>query len=281
MALDKREHETYAHSLRVRAYTIYLARAIGYPPALLPSLEQAALLHDIGKLSVPDCVLLKPGKLTEEEWGEMRAHAPFGAQILERIPFLKSAALIVRHHHERYDGTGYPDRLRGDRIPIGSRIFAFADTLDAMTSDRPYRKAPGFSVVGEEIARHIGTQFDPHIASLFLKVPIEQWERLRDRVEEVEAAGEKAARSDPCPSAYGVSSNRMAQLYSHGLPEQQALPTSVWLRFRIPPYHLRARCRGAQGVPKRAPFFAQRPVKYFASFAGDRFASGAVVWKCA
>jgi cyclic di-GMP phosphodiesterase len=197
LALDSREHETYAHSLRVRAYTVYLARAIGYPPALLPSLEQAALLHDIGKLAVPDSVLLKPGSLTEDEWELMRAHAQFGAQILGRIPFLKSAALIVRHHHERYDGTGYPDRLRGDRIPIGARIFGFADTLDAMTSDRPYRKAPGFGAVLDEISRHMGTQFDPHIASLFLKVPIEDWQRLRKRVDEIEASETQVANGDP------------------------------------------------------------------------------------
>jgi putative nucleotidyltransferase with HDIG domain len=178
-ALDAREHETFSHSLRVRAYTRYLARRAGYPPALLPSLEQAALLHDIGKIAVSDAILLKPAKLTTEEWVEMRKHPIAGDEILKRVPFLRPASAIVRHHHERFDGTGYPDALKGAQIPLGARLFAVADTLDAMTSDRLYRQAPGFDAAREEIRRWSGKQFDPHIAELFLKVSPAAWMQVR------------------------------------------------------------------------------------------------------
>jgi putative nucleotidyltransferase with HDIG domain len=178
-ALDAREHETFAHSLRVRAYTRYLARRGGYPPALLPSLEQGALLHDIGKIAVADAILLKPAKLTSEEWVEMRKHSIAGDEMLKRVPFLRPASAIVRHHHERFDGTGYPDALKGAEIPLGARLFTVADTLDAMTSDRSYRKGPGFEAARTEIQRHSGKQFDPHIVALFLKIPTATWMQVR------------------------------------------------------------------------------------------------------
>jgi len=183
LALDAREHETYAHSLRVRGYTLHLARLVSYPLALLPALGHAALLHDIGKIAVADAILLKPGKLTEEEWVQMRQHVLAGVQILNRIPFLKPSAPVVQHHHERYDGKGYPHGVAGERIPLGARLFALADTLDAMTSDRAYRKAVGLSEVRAEVARQRGWQFDPQIADLFLKVPEGVWLQIRDSVE--------------------------------------------------------------------------------------------------
>jgi putative nucleotidyltransferase with HDIG domain len=179
-ALDSREHETFSHSLRVRAYTRYLARRAGFPPALLPSLEQGALLHDIGKIAVADAILLKPAKLTAEEWVEMRKHPIAGDEILKRVPFLRPASAIVRHHHERFDGTGYPDGLKGPEIPLGARLFCVADTLDAMTSDRSYRKGPGFEAARKEIARCSGKQFDPHIVELFLKIPSATLIQVRD-----------------------------------------------------------------------------------------------------
>ena len=179
-ALDAREHETFSHSLRVRAYTRFLARRAGYPPALLPSLEQGALLHDIGKIAVADAILLKPGKLTEEEWVEMRKHPNAGDEILKRVPFLRPAGAIVRHHHERFDGTGYPDSLKGAEIPLGARLFSVADTLDAMTSDRTYRKGPGFEAAKAEFLRCSGKQFDPHIIELFLKIPPAAWVTVRE-----------------------------------------------------------------------------------------------------
>jgi HD-GYP domain-containing protein (c-di-GMP phosphodiesterase class II) len=145
----------------------------------LPSLEQGALLHDIGKIAVADAILLKPAKLTPEEWVEMRKHPTAGDEMLKRVPFLRPASAIVRHHHERFDGTGYPDGLKGAEIPLGARLFAMADTLDAMTSDRSYRRGPGVEAARTEIQRHSGKQFDPHIVELFLKVPSATWMQLR------------------------------------------------------------------------------------------------------
>jgi len=188
-ALDSREHETYSHSLRVRAYTRYLARRIGFPPALLPALEQGALLHDIGKISVADAILLKPAKLTPEEWTEMRKHPIAGENILKRVPFLRPASAIVRHHHERFDGTGYPDGLKGGEIPLGARLFTVADTLDAMTSDRRYRKGPGFEAAQKEVSQGSGKQFDPHIAELFLKIPPATWMKVREETPDSSISG--------------------------------------------------------------------------------------------
>ena len=182
-ALDARERETYAHSFRVRAYTLHLARWAGYPPLLLPDLERGALLHDIGKIAVSDAILLKPAKLTESEWEQMKKHPAAGEEILKRVPFLRRCLPIVRHHHERFDGRGYPDGLAGDAIPLGARVFAFADTLDAMTSDRCYRKAPGFAAAREEVRRYAATQFDPWIAQVFSRVPEEIWKDLRAQAE--------------------------------------------------------------------------------------------------
>ncbi len=162
-ALDAREHETFSHSFRVRAYASYLAREIGYPPVYQSQLEHGALLHDIGKIATSDSILLKPGRLTPQEWVEMKKHPVAGELILSHVPFLAPAAVIVRHHHESYDGSGYPDGLAKEEIPLGARVFAFADTMDAMTSDRPYRQAAGFEAVHQEVLRCSGTQFDPHI----------------------------------------------------------------------------------------------------------------------
>jgi HD-GYP domain-containing protein (c-di-GMP phosphodiesterase class II) len=164
----------------VRSYTRHLARRAGFPPALLPSLEQGALLHDIGKIAVADAILLKPAKLTPEEWVEMRKHPTVGDEILKRVPFLRPASAIVRHHHERFDGTGYPDALKGAEIPLGARLFSVADTLDAMTSDRSYRKGPGYEAARTEILRWSGKQFDPHIVELFLKIPPATWKEVRE-----------------------------------------------------------------------------------------------------
>jgi putative nucleotidyltransferase with HDIG domain len=183
-ALDAREHETYAHSLRVRAYTLYLARLVSYPPALMPPLAHAALLHDIGKIAVADSILLKPGKLTEEEWVQMRRHVSAGEEILNRIPFLRPSAPVVRHHHERYDGKGYPNGVAGEQIPLGARLFSLADTLDAVTSDRAYRKAKGLPEVYAEVSRGRGMQFDPQIADLFLKTPQGVWLQIRASLDE-------------------------------------------------------------------------------------------------
>jgi len=183
-ALDAREHETCAHSFRVRAYTLYLAMQVNYPRELIAELECAALLHDIGKISVPDSILLKPGRLTAEEFEQCKAHAVNGARILSSVPSLRGVAEIVRHHHEQWDGSGYPDHLEGETIPLGARLFTIADTLDAILSERCYRPANSFVAAKEEIIRCSRTQFDPAAVDAFLGVPEEQWLRLRVTAEE-------------------------------------------------------------------------------------------------
>ena len=175
-ALDAREKEIGSHSERVMNYTQLLADACGVKNAELSQMAKGALLHDIGKIGVSDIILLKPGKLTDEEWLEMKKHPQIGSEILAGIPFLKEAAEFVLSHHERFDGKGYPFGLRGQDIPLSARIFAIVDTLDAMTSDRVYRQALPFAVMLEEIKRCSGTQFDPEIVSLFLKIPKSAWE---------------------------------------------------------------------------------------------------------
>jgi putative nucleotidyltransferase with HDIG domain len=181
-ALDLKDSETEGHSKRVTAYAIALARAMGIPPDEIKVIARGAFLHDIGKMAIPDDILRKPGKLTPEEQTLMREHCARGYHMLRKIPFLAGAAEIVYCHQEFYDGNGYPNGLRGREIPIGARIFAVADTLDAITSDRPYRKARGFDAAREEVLRCSGTQFDPAVVEVFLKIPNELWQELRSEI---------------------------------------------------------------------------------------------------
>jgi putative nucleotidyltransferase with HDIG domain len=181
-ALDLKDSETEGHSKRVTAYTIALARAIGISPAEIKVIARGAFLHDIGKMAIPDEILRKPGSLNSEEQEVMRDHCTRGYHMLRKIPFLSEAAEIVYSHQEHFDGGGYPNRIRGGQIPIGARIFAVADTLDAITSDRPYRKARSFDVARGEILRCSGTQFDPAVVEIFLKIPNELWLELRSEI---------------------------------------------------------------------------------------------------
>jgi putative nucleotidyltransferase with HDIG domain len=181
-ALDLRDEETEGHSKRVTAYTIALARAMGMDTDELRVIARGAFLHDIGKIAIPDSILLKPGKLNPEETAIMREHCERGYEMVSKIPFLREAAEIVYSHQERYDGKGYPRGLAGEEIPLGARIFAIADTLDAMTSDRPYRKGTSFEAAREEIARHSGQQFDPKIVEIFLSMPIESWREIKAEI---------------------------------------------------------------------------------------------------
>src|SRR5467141_2519143 len=178
-ALDLKDAETEGHCQRVTAFTISIARTVPVPNAYLPVLARAAFLHDIGKMGVPDNVLLKPGPLDDAEKAIMRRHCQIGYDMLIRIPFLRDAAEIVLAHQEFYDGTGYPRGLKGEQIPLGARIFSIADSLDAMISDRPYRKALPMSHAREEIQRCAGTQFDPRVVEVFLSIPDEHWAELR------------------------------------------------------------------------------------------------------
>ena len=181
-ALDLKDSETEGHSKRVTAYAIALARAMGIPPDEIRIIARGAFLHDIGKMAIPDEILRKPGKLDPQEQELMREHCSRGYHMLRKIPFLAGAAEIVFCHQEHFDGSGYPSGLRGREIPMGARIFAVADTLDAITSDRPYRQARGFDVAREEILRCSGTQFDPAVVEVFLKIPNELWQELRSEI---------------------------------------------------------------------------------------------------
>ena len=181
-ALDLKDSETEGHSRRVTAYTIALARVMGLPQAEIKIMARGAFLHDIGKMAIPDAILLKPGRLDGEEQSIMREHCLSGYLIVRKIPFLKDASEIVYSHQEHYDGSGYPRQLRGDDIPLGSRIFSVADTLDAITSDRPYRKGTSFKNARSEILRCAGSQFDPLVVKAFLGMPPEIWEDLRAEI---------------------------------------------------------------------------------------------------
>jgi putative nucleotidyltransferase with HDIG domain len=179
-ALDLKDAETEGHCQRVTAFTISIAKAMPVPNAYLPVLARAAFLHDIGKMGIPDKVLLKPGPLNDDEKVIMRKHCQIGYDMLIRIPFLRDAAEIVLAHQEFYDGTGYPRGLKSEEIPLGARIFAIADSLDAMLSDRPYRKALPMSYAREELRRCAGTQFDPKVVQVFLSIPEDHWQELRE-----------------------------------------------------------------------------------------------------
>jgi len=170
-ALDSRDVGTEAHSRRVHGYALATAREYGVPDSDLPDLGYGVLLHDIGKIGIPDAILLKPGPLTPEEWRTMRRHPEIGKRLIEGIPFLRGAVPIVYSHHEKWDGTGYPRGLNGEGIPLGARIFCIVDAFDAITFDRPYSKALPFEAAYTEIKRCAGTHFDPAVVEAFLKVP--------------------------------------------------------------------------------------------------------------
>jgi len=166
-ALDQRDGVTEGHSRRVADLSLVVARELGIQGDDLLDIERAGILHDIGKLAVPDAILSKPGPLTPDEWVEMRRHPDVGYQMVRDVPFLGRAAEIIRSHHERFDGAGYPRNLKGEEIPVGARIFAVVDAYDAMTSDRPYRMALSHDEALTEIRRQAGTQFDPVVVVPF------------------------------------------------------------------------------------------------------------------
>ena len=175
VAIDLRDHETAGHSQRVCRYSVEIARAMGWTKGELASLARGAYLHDIGKLGISDGILLKPGPLTGDERKLMQEHAQIGFDVVKHIPFLADAAEIILMHHERCDGTGYPRGLKGDEIRRGAQIFAVADTLDAITSDRPYRRAESYQSAREAISRGSGSQFDPRVVQVFLTIPEDRW----------------------------------------------------------------------------------------------------------
>jgi putative two-component system response regulator len=180
-ALETRDSETHGHSERVVSYSLRLGREYGLNSEQMKSLEFGSLLHDIGKIGVPDSILRKPAKLTEEEWVRMREHPVHGQQILRGIEFLQGAARVVAQHHEQWDGSGYPLGLRAEEIDICARIFSVADAFDAITSDRVYRRGKSYEAAAQELDDWAGRQFDPKIVEAFHRVPKEDWEVLHQQ----------------------------------------------------------------------------------------------------
>jgi putative two-component system response regulator len=177
-ALETRDAETHGHSERVVTFSLRLGRELRLDKAEMTALEFGSLLHDIGKIGVPDAILRKPAKLDEEEWVRMREHPLHGQQILREIEFLEGAARVVAQHHERWDGSGYPFGLRGEEIDLNARIFSVADAFDAMISDRVYRRGRSYEAAAEELDSWSGRQFDPQVVAAFHRVPREDWEEL-------------------------------------------------------------------------------------------------------
>jgi HD-GYP domain-containing protein (c-di-GMP phosphodiesterase class II) len=183
-ALDLRDRATGGHSHRVAALSLIIARHLDVSGDRLTDLERAASLHDIGKVAIPDAILSKPGPLTKAEWQEMRRHPAVGYQMVKDVPFLGAAAEIILCHHEHFDGTGYPCGFQGGEIPLGARIFAVVDAYDAITSDRPYRKARPHQYALEEIERNAGSQFDPQVVEALLRLAISDLVRDEDTMRE-------------------------------------------------------------------------------------------------
>jgi putative nucleotidyltransferase with HDIG domain len=178
-ALAARDNETFGHAERVVHFSLRLSEKFRLDPQNIKDLEFGAMLHDIGKIGVPDAILRKPGKLNEAEWEKMRQHPVIGARMLRGISFLKGAARVVAQHHERWDGTGYPCGLKGSRINLCARIFAVVDAFDAITSDRVYRQGDNYETALQEIIGASGTQFDPQVVEVFSSVPASDWEDIR------------------------------------------------------------------------------------------------------
>jgi len=182
-ALELRDRETEGHSRRVVAYTLRLARQLGVVEPELSHIRRGALLHDVGKIGVPDGILRKPGLLEQDERDEMKRHPALGYEMLIGIAPLRPALDVVLAHHERWDGAGYPLGLRGEAIPLSARLFALADAFDAITSDRPYRNARHYAEARAVIHAESGKQFDPLIVQAFLAIPPHEWETIRHQVE--------------------------------------------------------------------------------------------------
>jgi HD-GYP domain-containing protein (c-di-GMP phosphodiesterase class II) len=208
--LDKRGVEPRGHSERVARYALRLSNTIAarydaqrqtrpllprLTPGDLVDLAFGALLHDIGNVGIPDAILRKTGKLTENEWRQIRRHPLAGAELLADCPMLSRALPVVRFHHERWDGTGYPQGLSGEAIPLSARIFAVCDALDSLTTDRPYRARMDFASACAEIARAARTQFDPDVVEAFLRIPESEWQRLSDAPLSAESASDSLSHA--------------------------------------------------------------------------------------
>lgn len=209
-ALETRDTETHGHSERVVTFSLRLGRELGLDKEMLRSLEFGSLLHDIGKIGVPDAILRKPAKLTDEEWVKMRMHPMYGQNILRDLPFLEGASKVVGQHHEKWDGSGYPAGLKGEEIDLNARIFAVADAFDAMISDRVYRAGRPYQDAADELDRCADAHFDPKIVEAFHRVPQEDWEELK-RLSMIR----KKERFSPQNIVAEMISNRIHALATH------------------------------------------------------------------
>lgn len=206
-ALETRDAETHGHSERVVTFSLRLGREYGLSGAEMKALEFGSLLHDIGKIGVPDAILRKPAKLTDEEWVRMREHPMHGQQILRGIKFLEGAAKVVAQHHEKWDGSGYPLGLKTEEIDICARIFSVADAFDAITSDRVYRKGRPYEAAAQELDEWSNRQFDPKVVEAFHRVPKDDWDELRRR-----SLMRKPAESEWQPLASAIESQLNAPI---------------------------------------------------------------------
>jgi response regulator RpfG family c-di-GMP phosphodiesterase len=198
-SLDARDSGTRTHSQRVARYARRLALQMGIAEPVLGVVERGSLLHDIGKIAVPDRILLKDGPLSSEEWEQMREHPRRGWALLQGVDYLREASGVVLQHHERWDGAGYPSGASGEAIDVGARVFQVVDAYDAITTDRPYHRARSHDEACSEIARSSGSQFDPAVVAAFLLVPVEDWMQIRVRVEAVAARDQ----GEPLPGGSG------------------------------------------------------------------------------
>lgn len=235
-AIDLRDGPTAGHSRRVFWYSLKIAEAIGGLEGELRNLGMGAWLHDIGKLAIPDGILLKPGALTDQERQVMQQHVQIGYDLVRSIPFLADAAEIILAHHERCDGSGYPRGLLGDQIPIGAKIFGVADSFDAMTSDRPYRSAMSFAAAREEIERYAGKLYDREVVRAFLSTSVSRWEALR-----------REAASVPISSILNANQSAAALSLQH----QDSLECGFQHRRPGTPGHAQTLREGMQCQPKQ------------------------------
>ena len=195
-ALETRDTDTHGHSERVVEFSLRLGRALGLDEDAMRSLEFGSLLHDIGKIGIPDAILRKPARLTDEEWEKMREHPSLGQKILAGIKFLEGAARVVGQHHEKWDGTGYPLGLSREEIDFNARIFAVADAFDAIISNRVYRAGKSYELAAAELERCSGKHFDPQVVAAFHLVPQEDWENLRERSQACGAKGPRQTEAE-------------------------------------------------------------------------------------
>jgi response regulator RpfG family c-di-GMP phosphodiesterase len=228
-ALDSRESESVGHSLRVARYAVRLGRQMGLNQAQLRVLEQAAVLHDFGKIGIPDRLLRNRDSLTPEEEAVVRRHPEIGFRILSGIKHLREAATVIRYHQERYDGSGYPLGSKGREIPLGARIFAVAYTLDGLTSDRPGREGMSFEAATEQVRAAASNRLDPELVELFLQVSLDEWTSMKREVDESLRSGNGGRQ---CALAEAVRRRGAAPVPRHG--ERHHLPAGVSGPFPLP-----------------------------------------------